>query len=134
VTHFDHLVGLAYLQGMHLNDSKGALGSKKDRHENIGMYVGLSTLLLRQVDIGDARGDLGIAAFAHIVSDPRTQGIPLVLETPNAEADRTVWSTEVAALNALAMSVDPDGIMIEEREKIRQVVQRAGKGADVKKK
>lgn len=37
VTEFERDVGLSYLRGMHLNDSKGALASKKDRHENIGM-------------------------------------------------------------------------------------------------
>jgi AP endonuclease-1 len=102
VADFDRLVGLAYLRGMHLNDSKGALGSRKDRHENIGMYVVLSALRLREVDVGNTRGELGIAAFAHIVSEPRTQGIPLVLETPSSDTIRAVWSTEVAALNALA--------------------------------
>lgn len=39
VEDFDRVVGLSYLRGMHLNDSKGGLGSKKDRHENIGLYV-----------------------------------------------------------------------------------------------
>ena len=37
VTEFERDVGLSYLRGMHLNDSKGALASKKDRHENIGL-------------------------------------------------------------------------------------------------
>ena len=37
VTEFERDVGLSYLRGMHLNDSKGALASKKDRHENICM-------------------------------------------------------------------------------------------------
>jgi hypothetical protein len=36
------------------------------------------------------------------VSDPRTQAIPLVLETPNFDADREVWGTEVAVLNHLS--------------------------------
>jgi AP endonuclease-1 len=34
---FDKIVGLGYLKGMHLNDSKTELGGKKDRHENIGL-------------------------------------------------------------------------------------------------
>lgn len=37
VEEFDREVGLEYLRGMHLNDSKADLGSKKDRHENIGL-------------------------------------------------------------------------------------------------
>ena len=37
VKQFDNEVGLKYLCGMHLNDSKAARNSKKDRHENIGL-------------------------------------------------------------------------------------------------
>ncbi len=33
---FDAIVGLKYLSAMHLNDSKGDLSCKKDRHENLG--------------------------------------------------------------------------------------------------
>lgn len=48
----------------HLNDSEGALGSNKDRH----------------VLIGD--GLIGIQAFRALVADRRSEGIPLILETP----------------------------------------------------
>ncbi|KAI0757941.1 xylose isomerase-like protein [Fomes fomentarius] len=98
---FDRDVGIFYLKGMHLNDSKGALGSKKDRHENIGL------------------GHLGLRTFAHILSDPRTCDIPLVLETPAYDVPSTsgssaaardrlakegmgVWRTEVSVLNRLS--------------------------------
>lgn len=43
VADFDKTVGYEYLRGMHLNDSKAALGSNKDRHENIGMCVFVHT-------------------------------------------------------------------------------------------
>lgn len=33
---FDEIVGIKYLCGMHINDSKSDLGSKVDRHENLG--------------------------------------------------------------------------------------------------
>ena len=36
---FDRIVGRKYLRGMHINDSKAALASRKDRHENIGLSV-----------------------------------------------------------------------------------------------
>ena len=36
---FERDVGLSYLRGMHINDSKAPLASKKDRHENIGLYA-----------------------------------------------------------------------------------------------
>jgi endonuclease IV len=48
----------------HLNDSAGELGSNKDRH----------------VLIGD--GLIGKQPFEWLMSDPRSEGIPLILETP----------------------------------------------------
>ncbi|XDV44584.1 hypothetical protein PO909_012841 [Leuciscus waleckii] len=61
---FDRVVGLHYLRAVHLNDSKGTLGSHLDRHEDIG------------------RGQIGITAFREIVNEPRLDNIPLILETP----------------------------------------------------
>ncbi|OCH92251.1 AP endonuclease [Obba rivulosa] len=89
---FEHEIGLQYLRGMHLNDSKASLGSKRDRHANIGL------------------GELKLSTFAHILSDPRTQGLPLILETPAFDAPGTnwrtggmdVWRSEVAVLHRLA--------------------------------
>lgn len=34
---FESVVGFKYLKAVHLNDSKAGLGSKVDRHENIGI-------------------------------------------------------------------------------------------------
>lgn len=51
---------------MHLNDSLGALGSNKDRHMLLG------------------DGAIGAEAFRWLLSDSRTVGIPLILETPQA--------------------------------------------------
>jgi len=48
----------------HLNDSGGELGSNRDRHMLIG------------------EGRIGADAFRWLVEDERSQGIPLVLETP----------------------------------------------------
>ncbi|KAI0638661.1 xylose isomerase-like protein [Trametes polyzona] len=95
---FDREVGIKYLRGMHLNDSKAALGSKKDRHENIGL------------------GHLGLRTFAHILADPRTRDLPLILETPAYDVPASsaaareslategmgVWRTEVSVLNRLS--------------------------------
>ena len=55
----------------HLNDSEGALGSNKDRH----------------VLIGD--GAIGVEPFRWLLRDPRAEGVPLILETPqqNFEID-----------------------------------------------
>jgi deoxyribonuclease-4 len=49
---------------IHMNDSEGALGSNKDRH----------------VLIGD--GQIGVEPFRRLFADARSQGIPLILETP----------------------------------------------------
>lgn len=62
---FHRVVGLKYLKAMHLNDSKNDIGAHKDRHEKIG------------------HGVLGIGTFDNIVNNPRLQGIPFILETPN---------------------------------------------------
>jgi deoxyribonuclease-4 len=48
----------------HLNDSEGALGSNRDRHTLIG------------------EGQIGVEPFKRLFADPRTEGIPLILETP----------------------------------------------------
>jgi deoxyribonuclease-4 len=53
----------------HLNDSEGELGSNKDRH----------------VLIGDGR--IGTQPFEWLVQDPRSSGIPLILETPQENYD-----------------------------------------------
>jgi deoxyribonuclease-4 len=48
----------------HLNDSQGTLGSNKDRHVLLG------------------EGEIGRDAFRWLLQDPRSQGVPLILETP----------------------------------------------------
>ena len=63
---FDRVVGFQFLRAFHLNDSKKGLGSRVDRHENIG------------------QGELGKRAFRLLLSDPRFRGLPMVLETPKA--------------------------------------------------
>jgi deoxyribonuclease-4 len=62
-----HTVGWANVACFHLNDSKFPLGSRKDRHANIGM------------------GEMGLAAFARIISEERFKGLPMILETPVGE-------------------------------------------------
>ncbi|OJT12507.1 hypothetical protein TRAPUB_10908 [Trametes pubescens] len=129
---FEREVGAQYLRGMHLNDSKGALGSKKDRHENIG------------------QGHLGLRTFAHILGDPRTRDIPLVLETPaydvptgsSAAARESlatqgmgVWRAEVAVLNQLAGRSEEEvgeEEIGEMRAEIADAVKKASKARDVK--
>ncbi|MBI5001192.1 MAG: deoxyribonuclease IV [Euryarchaeota archaeon] len=61
---FDSIVGLERLRAFHLNDSKGALGSKLDRHEQIG------------------KGAIGLEAFRCLVNNPAFKETPGFLETP----------------------------------------------------
>jgi deoxyribonuclease-4 len=64
---FDRAVGLERLKVIHLNDSKGDLGSRKDRHEHIG------------------KGHIGLEGFHHVLNDPRLAGLPGLLETPKSD-------------------------------------------------
>ncbi len=64
---FDDIVGFERLKVVHLNDSKGGLGSGLDRHEHIGMgYI----------------GEKGFMAFLH---HRAISGLPMILETPEDE-------------------------------------------------
>ena len=60
----DAAVGLDKLKAVHLNDSKRELGSRVDRHEQIG------------------KGHLGVDAFRFLLNDARLREIPMLLETP----------------------------------------------------
>ncbi|MGC8515662.1 MAG: deoxyribonuclease IV [Thermoplasmata archaeon] len=64
---FNSEVGLKYLLGFHLNDSKKEQGSRLDRHEQIG------------------KGLLGLDGIKNFVNDKRFSDIPMVLETPKGE-------------------------------------------------
>jgi len=61
---FDQVVGLGRLKVIHLNDSKGVLGSRLDRHENIG------------------RGKIGRTGIRALLHYPGISERPLVMETP----------------------------------------------------
>lgn len=73
---FDDVIGRQYLRGMHLNDAVRPLGSRIDRHAPIGA------------------GTVGREFFSRLMADPRTDGIPLLLETP----DESLWPEEIRTL------------------------------------
>jgi deoxyribonuclease-4 len=73
---FDQLVGLKYLRGMHLNDSKEGLRSRLDRHASLG------------------EGKIGWEPFKFIMEDSRLENLPLILETSNPD----LWKQEIATL------------------------------------
>jgi len=62
----EEMVGIRRVKAFHLNDSKAPLGSRRDRHEHIG--------------VGGLRGP----AFRRLVNDPRFARLFGVLETPKA--------------------------------------------------
>ncbi|HZJ08557.1 MAG TPA: deoxyribonuclease IV [Trueperaceae bacterium] len=66
---FDESIGLERLEAVHINDSKHPLGSRKDRHANIG------------------EGLIGEEFFARLLVDEKLTNLPLVLETPLGDDD-----------------------------------------------
>lgn len=75
---FDRIVGFRYLRAMHLNDAKKPCGSRVDRHDPLG------------------EGQIGWGCFRKIMTDPRFEDIPLILETPEPER----WPSEIERLRS----------------------------------
>lgn len=74
---FDQIVGLEYLRAFHLNDSQKGLGSRVDRHAFIG------------------QGLIGFECFKFLVNDPRTNTLPMYLETPGGPVE---WVKEITMI------------------------------------
>ncbi|MCM8801045.1 MAG: deoxyribonuclease IV [Candidatus Omnitrophica bacterium] len=74
----DNLIGLNRLKLIHLNDSKDRLGSKKDRHEDIG------------------KGKIGLEGFRRIINHKKLRDLPFILETP-----RKTNSDDIRNLNVI---------------------------------
>ena len=68
------------LRLVHANDSRDGCGSLRDRHEAVG------------------RGTVGAAAFAALLSDPVTAGVPFIVETPGGQQGH---AADVATLRRL---------------------------------
>ncbi|MGL4688078.1 MAG: deoxyribonuclease IV [Fusobacteriaceae bacterium] len=73
---FEDKVGFKYLCGVHLNDSKFDVASKKDRHDSIGVGV------------------MGLEFFKMFMNDDRFDNIPIILET----IDDSIWEKEIKFL------------------------------------
>jgi deoxyribonuclease-4 len=76
---FEKIVGFKYLKGMHLNESKKALGTRVDRHDSLH------------------KGVLGDEVFRLIMNDTRFDNMPLILETP----EETLWAEEIKYLYSI---------------------------------
>ncbi len=83
---FDAVVGLQHLYAFHLNDSVKELGSKRDRHANLG------------------EGLIGKEAFRFLMTYPRTQLLPKYLETPGGTS---VWDKEIWMLRECVRNEAP---------------------------
>jgi len=66
---FDQQIGIENLVCLHINDSKSPIGSKLDRHENIGM------------------GFIGKTGFKNILNQPLLKNKPLILEVPGIKGE-----------------------------------------------
>lgn len=67
VDEIDAKVGLEQLKLLHVNDSRDARGSNRDRHAPIG------------------KGEIGRKGFRAFLGEPRLQGVPAVLEGPGID-------------------------------------------------
>ncbi|MCQ2576383.1 MAG: deoxyribonuclease IV [Treponema sp.] len=76
---FDRVIGLENLKAIHLNDSMNDSGSHKDRHEKLG------------------KGHIGEEILKKVVQNPRVQGLPFILETPNEDAG---YKVEIATVKS----------------------------------
>ncbi len=82
IAEFDRTIGLGGLKLLHLNDSKGALGSGVDRHEHIGM------------------GEIGEDGFRAILHHEVLKTLPMILETPVNERRDDVGNIRVVRMLA----------------------------------
>jgi deoxyribonuclease-4 len=64
---FDSIIGISRLSVLHINDSKSALGSRVDRHDNLG------------------KGRIGLDTFRWIMRSKELDLIPKILETPKGK-------------------------------------------------
>lgn len=80
---FNAEIGLDRLVVLHLNDSKGTLGSHLDRHEEIG------------------KGEIGLEAFRRIINHPKLKNLPGIVETPDNKATAEVEKLSIDTLKEL---------------------------------
>ncbi len=87
----DEYVGVDRLRALHLNDSKTPRGSRVDRHTHIGS------------------GHVGLSAFRRLLTDPRLEDLPMVLETPKTRSGKTA-------------EIEPDPMDLENLQTLRTLM------------
>jgi deoxyribonuclease-4 len=77
---FDKKIGLEFIHCIHVNDSKNAISSHKDRHENIGF------------------GTIGFDALINVIYNPRLDNITKILETPYVDSNYPPFKFEIESI------------------------------------
>ena len=106
---FDRDCGLEHLKVVHVNDSKGEAGSRKDRHAHIGEgTIGGSTTLARLEQSG----------FAAVCRHPQLVDVPKIMETPKGESEAgTAWDAlNLRRLRKLALDAGLDSVRARTRQ------------------
>ena len=65
INSFNDIINIKNLKVLHLNDSKGKINEKKDRHQHIGL------------------GSIGKEGLMEVLKNKHVQTIPIIMETPN---------------------------------------------------
>jgi deoxyribonuclease-4 len=73
----EQLIGKNKLKIVHINDSKGKLGSGIDHHDHIG------------------QGHIGLDCFRELMQNPRFYNLPMILETPKEESTSDKKNLEI---------------------------------------
>jgi len=82
----ERILGMDLVKVIHANDSKGALGSHLDRHDNIG------------------KGKIGEAGFRLVLTHPKLRTKPFILETPREDDEQ--GKLDIEALKRLSQIPD----------------------------
>lgn len=94
---FDAILGLDLLKAMHINDSKKELGSRVDRHEEIGL------------------GAIGQTAFKLLFNDKQFFDVPKILETPKDDLEHYLKNMQL--IESLITPENREKLIIEIRPK-----------------
>ena len=79
---FDRVIGLNRLKAIHVNDSLNPMGAHKDRHACVG------------------EGQIGLDAIVKFINNPRIEGLPMILETP--QPDLAGYGKEIKMLREMS--------------------------------
>jgi deoxyribonuclease-4 len=73
----EELVGINLIKLIHLNDAKGELGSRHDRHDHIG------------------KGNIGLEGMKRIINHPQLKNLPFILETPKKTEEDDLMNLKI---------------------------------------